>query len=50
MILFKVLDSVVYHITLLRISVKRMNERKQEAWTMYCVQNISSARILVLTT
>jgi len=50
MILFKVLDSVVYHITLLRISVKRMKERKQEAWTMYWVQNISNALSLVLAT
>jgi hypothetical protein len=49
MILFKVLDSVVHHITLLRISVKRMKEGKQEACTMYWVQNISNARSLVLT-
>jgi len=50
MILFTVLDSVVYHIALLSISVKRVKERKQESWTMYCVEYISNARSLVLTT
>jgi hypothetical protein len=37
-------------LTLLRISVKRMKESNQKAWTMCCVQNISNARSLVLTT